>query len=74
MRLSQYIGDFQPDAHVNGFLGCNFTALILSNFCATFFSNTFIMNCFECRIKYYLSVSYKGFSKYKSKQTYLNLK
>jgi hypothetical protein len=34
--LSQYIGDFQPDAHVKGFLGCNFTALICKRNSAIF--------------------------------------
>lgn len=36
MRLSQYIGDFQPDAHVYGFAGCNFIALICNKNSATF--------------------------------------
>ena len=35
MRLSQYIGDFQPEAHVKGLLGCNFIALICSRNSAT---------------------------------------
>lgn len=31
IRLSQYMGDFQPEAHVNGFSGFNFIAFICSS-------------------------------------------
>ncbi len=31
LRLSQYMGDFHPEAQVKGSLGCNFTALIFNN-------------------------------------------
>lgn len=34
--LSQYIGDFQPDAHVKGSFGCNFTAFTFNNSSAIF--------------------------------------
>jgi 8-oxo-dGTP pyrophosphatase MutT (NUDIX family) len=36
MRLSQYMGDFQPLAQVKGALGCSFTALMLRRNSATF--------------------------------------
>ena len=36
--LSQYIGDFHPDAHVNGFSGLNITALMSRRDLATAFS------------------------------------
>lgn len=36
IRLSQYIGDFHPDAHVKGWFGCNLTALICNKNSATF--------------------------------------
>src|SRR5436190_10418844 len=36
MRLSQYIGDFHPEAHVKGCEGCSFTAFICSRNSATF--------------------------------------
>ena len=42
LRLSQYMGDFQPDAQVNGFSGCTFIAFIFSSFSATNLSNCFI--------------------------------
>ena len=32
--LSQYIGDFHPDAHVNGLFGCKIIALICNNWLA----------------------------------------
>lgn len=35
--LSQYIGDFHPEAHVKGFDGCNFIALICNKYSAIFF-------------------------------------
>ena len=34
--MSQYIGDFQPDAHVNGLFGCNLTAFTFNNSSAIF--------------------------------------
>jgi hypothetical protein len=37
-RLSQYIGDFHPEAHVKGFDGCNFIALICKRYSAVFFA------------------------------------
>src|ERR1700761_5367811 len=43
-RLSQYIGDFQPDAHVKGLLGCNFIALICSRNSATCCSVSLLLN------------------------------
>ena len=43
MRLSQYIGDFQPEAHVNGLLGCNLIALICSRNSATFCSTSLLL-------------------------------
>ena len=36
--LSQYIGDFQPEAHVKGSCGCNLIALICNNNSAVFFA------------------------------------
>src|SRR5690606_17385924 len=36
------MGDFQPEAHVNGFLGCNLIALICNNDSATFCATSFI--------------------------------
>jgi len=36
LRLSQYIGDFHPEAHVKGFDGCNFIALICKRNSAIF--------------------------------------
>ena len=45
MRLSQYIGDFQPDAQVKGFAGCNLIALICSRYSAIFNAiSSFIMH------------------------------
>ncbi len=44
MRLSQYIGDRQPDAQVKGLLGCNFIALICSRKPATFCSVSVLSN------------------------------
>src|SRR5476649_68722 len=44
MRLSQYIGDFQPEAHVKGLLGCNFIALICSRNSATCCSISVLLN------------------------------
>src|ERR1700761_2080489 len=44
MRLSQYIGDFQPDAHVNGLLGCNLIALICSRNSATCCSASLLLS------------------------------
>ena len=41
--LSQYIGDFHPDAHVNGFSGLNITALIPKRDFATAFSTDSII-------------------------------
>src|SRR5690606_16124356 len=35
------MGDFQPEAQVNGFLGCNFIALICNKDSATFCSTSF---------------------------------
>src|SRR6201996_9653702 len=43
-RLSQYIGDFQPDAHVKGLLGCNFIALICNRNSATCCSISGLLN------------------------------
>lgn len=45
IRLSQYIGDFQPLAHVKGFEGLNFIALICKRNSAVFkaVSNVFVM-------------------------------
>src|SRR5215203_4341887 len=43
MRLSQYIGDFQPDAQVKGLLGCNLIALICNKNSATFCSISFLL-------------------------------
>src|SRR5665213_1803978 len=45
MRLSQYIGDFHPDAQVNGFCGCSLIALICSKYSAIFNAiSSFIMS------------------------------
>lgn len=38
IRLSQYIGDFHPDAHVNGFAGSNLIALLCSKYFGIKFS------------------------------------
>lgn len=38
LRLSQYMGDFQPEAHVNGLAGDSFIALICNNSDAIIFS------------------------------------
>ena len=43
-RLSQYMGDFQPDAQVNGLLGCSFMAFICNSFSAILFSIVFILS------------------------------
>src|SRR5882757_5779613 len=43
-RLSQYIGDFHPDAHVNGLSGCNLIALICSRNSATCCSISLLLN------------------------------
>jgi hypothetical protein len=37
------MGDFQPDAHVNGLRGCSFTAFTCKSFSAMDFSNAFII-------------------------------
>jgi 8-oxo-dGTP pyrophosphatase MutT (NUDIX family) len=44
IRLSQYIGDFQPEAHVKGLLGCNFIALICNRNSATCCSVSVLLN------------------------------
>ena len=44
------MGDFQPDAHVNGKAGCNFTALIFNSFSATKRYNVYIMTVFSMGI------------------------
>src|ERR1035438_8123018 len=45
MRLSQYIGDFHPEAQVNGFCGCSLIALICSKYSAIFNAiSSFIMS------------------------------
>src|ERR1035437_7141982 len=45
MRLSQYIGDFHPDAQVNGFCGCSLIALICNKYSAIFNAiSSFIMS------------------------------
>lgn len=41
--LSQYIGDFQPEAQVKGLLGCNFIALICNKNSATFNSISILL-------------------------------
>lgn len=38
MRLSQYMGDFHPEAHVNGFAGSNFIALLCKRYFGIKFS------------------------------------
>ena len=38
MRLSQYIGEFHPEAQVKGLFGCNFIALICNRNSAVFFA------------------------------------
>ena len=38
------MGDLQPEAQVNGFAGCNLTALIFNNFSATNLSSVFIQS------------------------------
>ena len=42
--LSQYIGDFQPEAQVKGLLGCNFIALICNKNSATFCSVSLLLS------------------------------
>jgi hypothetical protein len=41
--LSQYMGDFHPDAHVNGLSGWSLIALIFRSFSATCLSKIFIV-------------------------------
>jgi 8-oxo-dGTP pyrophosphatase MutT (NUDIX family) len=45
MRLSQYIGDLNPDAHVKGFSGFSLTALTLSKYPAIFAGRVSIFGC-----------------------------
>jgi hypothetical protein len=40
--LSQYIGDFHPDAHVKGLAGWSLMALTFRSFSATILSSVFI--------------------------------
>src|ERR1700710_3174659 len=44
IRLSQYIGDFQPEAQVKGLSGCNLIALICSRNSATCCSISLLLN------------------------------
>jgi len=47
LRLSQYIGDFQPEAHVKGFAGSNLIDLICSRKSATLVSYFFIRQMYK---------------------------
>ena len=49
--LSQYMGDFHPDAHVKGLDGCNLIALICKRYSAVFFANLSISICIKFILK-----------------------
>ncbi len=50
-RLSQYMGEVHPEAHVKGFAGCSFIAFICNSCMAIISSNFFILQMYKIFFK-----------------------